>query len=102
MSKSLTNKVRHELDDTLEDVAKTLRKAADALSQNSEEAVEEAAKALRHAAQVLADRTPPEVRDLARKAMDEAKAHPIATSAAVLSAAGALITVLGLGRRKTA
>ena len=72
MTKSLTRTVKHELEDTLEDVAKTLRQAADGLSHDAE------------------------------KAVAEAKAHPIATAAAALSAAAALITIIGVTRRKTA
>jgi ElaB/YqjD/DUF883 family membrane-anchored ribosome-binding protein len=102
MSKSLTKRLQHDLDETLEDVAKTLRQCADGLSDDAEKAVEQATQALRQAAQALADSTPPEVKHLATKAMDEAKAHPIATSAAVLSAAAALITLIGLGRKKPA
>lgn len=102
MSKSLTKKVKHELDETLEDVAKTLRQAADGLSDDAEKAVAQATMALRQAAEALADHTPPEAKALAKKAIDEAKAHPVATAAAVLSATAALITLLGLGRKKPA
>lgn len=102
MSRSLTRKVKHELEDTLEDVAQTLRQAADGLSDDAEKAVAQATQALRQAAEALADRTPPEAKHLAHKALEEAKAHPIATAAAALSAAAALVTVLGLGRKKSA
>jgi hypothetical protein len=102
MSKSLTKRVQHEFDETLEDVAKALRQAADGLSDDAETAVAQATQALRQAGQALVDNTPPEAKHLAKKAMDEAKAHPIATSAAALSAAAALITLIGLGRKKPA
>jgi hypothetical protein len=102
MSKSLTRKVKHELEDTLEDVAKTLRQAADGLSDDAEKAVAQAAQALRQAAHALAEKTPPEAKYLAQKAVQEAKGHPIATAAAALSAAAALITVLGVARKKPA
>lgn len=100
MSKSLVRTVKHDLEDTLEDVAKALRQAADGLGDDTEKAVAEATEALRRATQALADRAPPEAKALAQKAIDEAKAHPIATAAAVLSATAALVTVLGLGRKK--
>ena len=100
MTKSLTRKVKHELEDTLEDVAKTLRQAADGLTDDAEKAVTQATQALRQAAQALADKTPPEAKHLATKAIEEAKAHPIATAAAVLSAAAAVVTVLGLHKKK--
>lgn len=102
MSKSLTRKVKHELEDTLEDVAKTLRQAADGLSDDAEKAVAQAAQALRLAAEALADKAPPEVKYVAQKAVAEAKAHPIATAAAALSAAAALITMLSVTRKKSA
>jgi ElaB/YqjD/DUF883 family membrane-anchored ribosome-binding protein len=100
MTKSLAGKVKHELDQTLEDVAATLRQSADGLSDDAEKAIIQATQALRQAAQALADHTPPEARDLAKNVIDEAKAHPVATAAAALSAAAALITMIGLGRRK--
>jgi len=102
MSKSVTRKIKHELEDTLEDVAKTLRQAADGLTDDAEKAIIQATQALRQAAEALAEKTPPEAKYLAQKALQEAKAHPIATAAAALSAAAALITVLGLGRKKPA
>lgn len=102
MTKSLTRKVKHELEDTLEDVAKTLRQAADGLSDDAEKAIAQATHALRQAAQALADKTSPEVKYVAEKAVAEAKAHPIATAAAALSAAAALITIVSVTRRKTA
>lgn len=102
MSKSLTRTVKHELEDGLEDVAKALHAAADDLSEDAEKAVAEAAKALREASKALSAKTSPEVKYLAAKAVQEAKAHPIATAAAALSAAAALITILGVGRKKPA
>jgi ElaB/YqjD/DUF883 family membrane-anchored ribosome-binding protein len=102
MTKSLTRTVKHELEDTLEDVAKALRQAADGLSDDAEKAVAQATQALRQAAQALADRASPEVKHLAEKAVAEAKAHPIATAAAALSAAAALITIVSVTRRKPA
>lgn len=100
MSKLLAKHVKYEVEDTLEDIAKTLRRAADNLGDDAEKAVAEATKALRKAAETLAERAPPEARALAQKAVDEAKAHPIATAAAVLSATAALVSLVHLGRRK--
>jgi ElaB/YqjD/DUF883 family membrane-anchored ribosome-binding protein len=102
MTKSLTRKVKHELEDTLEDVAKALRQAADGLGEDAEKAIAQATQALRQAAQALADKASPEVKYVVEKAVAEAKAHPVATAAAALSAAAALITIVGVMRRKTA
>jgi ElaB/YqjD/DUF883 family membrane-anchored ribosome-binding protein len=99
MSKSLTATVKHDVEDILDEVAKVLRQAADGLSDNAEDAVAKATKALHQAAQALVDKAPPEAKDLAKKVMNETKAHPIATTAAVLSAAAALITLLTLGQK---
>ncbi|WP_293900235.1 hypothetical protein [Phenylobacterium sp.] len=92
--------VKHELDETLDDVAKTLRQTADGLSDDAEKAIVQATQALRQAGQALAERAPPETRHLAQRALDEAKAHPVATAAAALSATAALVTILGLGLRR--
>jgi len=100
MSKSLTKQAKHEIEETFDDVAKTLRKAADALGDDPEKAIGEATQALRQAAEALAEKAAPEIKAIAKKAVNEAKAHPIATAAAVLSATAALLTVIGLGRKK--
>ena len=102
MSKSLTRKAKQELEDSLKNVSKALRAAADDLSDDAETAVAQAAQALRKAAQALAEKAPREVEEMAGKAAAEARAHPIATAAAALSAATALITLLGVARRKRA
>jgi len=100
MSKSLTREIKHEVQDTMEDVARSLRAAADNLSDDAEDAVAEAAQVLRQAAHDLVERTPAEAKRLAQLAAKEVKAHPFATAAAALSAAAALITLLGVTRKK--
>ena len=101
MPNSLIHELREDAEDTLEDVAKALHKAADSLSDDAEHAVAKAAEALRHAASVIADKTPEPAKALARKAAAEVKAHPIASTAAVLGAAAALISLLATARKKT-
>ncbi len=100
MSKSVTREIKHDVQDALEDIAKTLRSAADNLSDDAEHAVADAAKALRKAAHDLVENAPAEAKRLAEQAAHEAKAHPLATAAAALSAAAALITLLGVTRKK--
>lgn len=113
MTKSLTKKMRHEVEDALDDAVKALKRAADDLGDDAEKAVGEAAVALRHAAESLVARTaeplrhmaeqvPPEAKKLADKAVQEAKEHPLATTVAALSAAAALIQILSAGRRRKA
>jgi len=90
MSKSITKKIRHDVEDTFEDVAHTLRKSADTLTGDADQAVAVAAAALRAAADKVAEITPEPAKDLARKAAREVKAHPIASAAAALRFAAAL------------
>jgi hypothetical protein len=44
----------------------------------------------------------PQARQVAATAVKEAKEHPIATTVAALTAAAALIKILGVGRRRKA
>ena len=101
MSNSLTRDLKHDIEDTFEDVAKALHKAADGLADDAETAVAQAADALRRAAALLGEKTSPEVKDLARKAVAEVKQHPIAYAAAALTDAAALISLLASARKKT-
>jgi ElaB/YqjD/DUF883 family membrane-anchored ribosome-binding protein len=102
MTKPAIRQIRHDIEDTLEDIAKALHAVADELSDDAEAAVAQAAKSLREAAKALAAKTPPEARYVAEKALKEAKEHPVATTAAALSAAAALIALLRMGRKKKA
>ncbi len=89
-----------EVEDSIEDVAKALREAADGLSQDAETAVAQAAEAVRKAADVLATKAKPQAKELAAKAVQEVREHPIASAAAALTAAAALISLLATARGK--
>jgi hypothetical protein len=113
MSKTLTKKVRHDVEDALDDAAKALKRAAEDLGDDAEHAVGEAAEALRHATEVFMAQAKPQMQDalaaagpqarqLATTAVKEAKEHPIATAVAALTAAAALIKILGVGRKRKA
>lgn len=86
-------------EDTLEHVAKTLHSTADALADDAEHAIAAAAKALRDAAGAIVAKAPEPAKALVRRATEEAKAHPIASTAAVLGAAAALIGLLASTRK---
>lgn len=58
--------------------------------------------AVRAAAEALAAQAGPKARAIADKAVTEAKEHPIATAAAALRAAAALIGILATMRKKKA
>src|SRR5262245_14519709 len=98
MSKSLSKTVRRELEDNLEDAIKALRRAAEDLSEDAEKAVAQAARALREASESLAEKAGPQARAVAAKAVQEVKEHPVASTVAALTAAAALIQILGNNR----
>ena len=100
MAQSLSRKLKHNVEDTLEDVGKVLHRAADELADDAEVAVAQAAVGLRRAAAMLADKTPPAIKSAARKVTDEVKQHPIASTAAALTAAAALISLMAATRKK--
>lgn len=102
MTKSLARQIRHDVEDTLEDVAHALRRAADTLVDDAEKGVAEAAAATRRAAEILAAKAGPRAKALAQKATAEVKEHPIASAAAALTAAAALISLLATARKKAA
>lgn len=102
MTKSLTKKMRHEVEDALDDAVRALKRAAEDLGEDAEASVGQAATAVRQAAEALIARGAPQARQLANKAVQEIKEHPLATTVAALSAAAALIQLLGHGRRKAA
>ena len=77
-----------------------MHRAADELTDDAEEAVAQAAVGLRRAAATLADKTLPAIKSAARKVADEVKQHPIASTAAALTAAAALISLLAATRKK--
>ena len=70
MSKSHSRHVKH---DAMEDIAETLRAAADNLSEDAENAVAQAAKVLRQAAHDLVERAPADAKRLAQEAAQEAR-----------------------------
>jgi ElaB/YqjD/DUF883 family membrane-anchored ribosome-binding protein len=102
MSKSVIQELRHDAEESLEDLAKGLHKAAEDLADDTEHAISAAAKALRDAAGAMAAKAPEPAKDLVRRASAEVRSHPISSTAAVLGAAAALIGLLASARKKTA
>jgi ElaB/YqjD/DUF883 family membrane-anchored ribosome-binding protein len=100
MAITLNPKRKAEIEDSIEDVAKALREAADGLGEDAEAAIAQAAEAVRKAADALAARAKPQAKELAAKAVQEVKEHPIASAAAALTAAAALISLLATARGK--
>jgi len=102
MSKSIARQISKDVEESLDDVARVLRKATDHLSDDAEEAVAQAARAVREASIALANSAPPMAKDLANKAVREVKEHPIVAATAALTAAAALIGLLSRARSKKA
>lgn len=95
MPKSLTKEVRHDIEQALEDVARSLAKAAEGYSEDASTVVAKAAKDVKRAAERM--RSSPvaaAAKDVASKAISEAKEHPIASLAAAITAAAALVGIL--------
>jgi ElaB/YqjD/DUF883 family membrane-anchored ribosome-binding protein len=100
MPKSFPQKISKDVEHSLEEVADVLQKAVDHLSDDAEEAVAQAARAVREASSALTTKIPPMAKDLANKAVQEVKEHPLAAASAALTAAAALIGLLARARRK--
>lgn len=98
MSEAL--KMPHDAEALMAEVAGNLREAADRLSGDAESAVAQAATALRHATDTLATKAPDMARSLAKRTADEVKEHPLASAAAALTAAAALIGLLAAARAR--
>ncbi len=98
MSEAL--KIQHEAEALMGDVAHNLREAADRLSDDAESAIAQAAAALRRATDALAEKAPDTARSVAKRAVEEVKEHPLASAAAVLTAAAALIGLLSAARER--
>lgn len=88
------NSSNHHLGPALDDVARSLQKAAkdaEGLSKEASEALTKAAAELAHAAQALRANAAATTRNVVQKAAHEMQQHPIATLAAAITAAAALV-----------
>jgi len=96
MSNSLNNPIQH-LGPVLDDVARSLHKAAkeaEGLSKEASEALRKAAADVTQAAELLHKRTAATARNVVQKAAHEMQQHPIATLAAAITAAAALVRLI--------
>lgn len=101
MSKSPVADVRHDVEHTLEDVARLLRAAAESVSGDAETAVSKAAAEVTRAAQSVRAHGAARAKNVAERAAHELKEHPIASLAAAISAAAALLGIIASTRRST-
>lgn len=100
MSKSPAADVRQDVEAALEDVARLLRQAAERVSDESEAAVSSAAKDVTRAAQTVRQHAAAMAKDVAGRAVQEVKEHPIAALTAAITAAAALVGVIASTRQK--
>lgn len=98
MPKSPNNSMQH-LGPALDDVAQSLRKAAneaDGLSKEASEALTKAAAEVAQAAEALRKHAAAAARNVVQKAAHEMREHPIATLAAAITAAAALVRLIAV------
>jgi ElaB/YqjD/DUF883 family membrane-anchored ribosome-binding protein len=103
MPSSLNNQVQHNVEAALDDVARSLLKAAkgaEGLSSDASEALSKAAADVARAAESLRKHAAATAKNAVQKAAHELQEHPIATLAAAITAAAALVGVIAAKRNK--
>jgi ElaB/YqjD/DUF883 family membrane-anchored ribosome-binding protein len=103
MPNSLSNQIQHTVEAALDDVARSLQKAAEDaenLSSDAVEALSKAAADVARAAEALRKHARTAANSLAQKAAHEVRDHPIATLAAAITAAAALVRVIAANRHQ--
>ena len=103
MPTSLNNQVQHNIETALHDVARLLQKAAkdaEGLSQDASESLSKAAADVMRAADSLRKHAATTARSTIQKAVHEVQEHPIASLAAAITAAAALVGVISAKRHK--
>jgi ElaB/YqjD/DUF883 family membrane-anchored ribosome-binding protein len=101
MPTSPRNQVQHNIEIALDEVARSMQKAAkdaEGLSQDASEALSKAAAEVTRAADSLRKHAATTARSTIQKAVHEVQEHPIASLAAAITAAAALVSVI-TGRR---
>ena len=99
MSKPITKTVANNVDEALEDVMHELKRAARDVGGDIEDSIAKASDALNRAAHALADEARDRSVTLVQATADEAKRHPVATAAAIATAAAALVGLVVAARR---
>jgi ElaB/YqjD/DUF883 family membrane-anchored ribosome-binding protein len=83
-------RMARDLSDGYDDVVRGLSKMSAHLGSDAEDAVADAARDFVHAAANLSDKIKAQSEDLAKKAGDEVKEHPVAAAALAAAAVGLL------------
>ncbi len=99
MSESVATTVAHKLDNALDEVKRELKHATEAMGGNAEETFSRASEALNRAAHALAVEAQTRGKQVAKAVSGEVKQHPVATAAAIATAAAALVGLVVAARR---
>jgi len=103
MTNSLNQQIQHNVVAALDDVARSLQKAAkdaDGLSKDASEALSKAVTEVTSAAESLRKHAAATARNVVQKAVHEVQEHPIASLAAAITAAAALVRIIAATRHK--
>ena len=105
MPSSSPGPIQKNVEAALDDVARslhTIAKDAEGLSKEASEALSKAAADVTHAAEALRKHAAAAARNVIQKAAHEAQEHPIASLAAAITAAAALVSVIARKGHKDA
>lgn len=97
MPKPINNQVQHTVEAALDEVAQSLHriaKDAEGLSTEASDALSKAAADVKRAAEALRTHAAAAARSVVQKAAHEVQEHPIASLAAAITAAAALVSVI--------
>ncbi len=103
MPNSLNKPIPHNVEAALEDIARSLHKAAqgaEGLSKEASEALTKAAADVTHAAEALRKHAAAAAGNVMQKAAHEMREHPVATLAAAITAAAALVSAITAKRHE--
>jgi ElaB/YqjD/DUF883 family membrane-anchored ribosome-binding protein len=103
MTNSLNHQIQHNVVAALDEVARSLEKAAkdaEGLSKDASEALSKAVADVTSAAESLRKHAAATARNVVQKAVQEVKEHPIASLAAAITAAAALVRIIAAARHK--
>ena len=103
MPTSARDHLQHNVETALEDVARSLHQAAqdaEGLSHDASEALSKAASDVKRAADSLRQHSAATARSALQKAVHEIHEHPVASLAAAITAAAALVNMILAARDK--
>jgi ElaB/YqjD/DUF883 family membrane-anchored ribosome-binding protein len=104
MSAPFNNHTQHDVENALDDVARSLQKLAleaEGVSGEAGEALSKAAADVTHAAESLRKHAAAAAGNVVQKAVREVQEHPIAALAGAITAAAALVSIITAKKHKS-